>query len=735
MSDTGMVLSSVCDAGISCPEGTDVVDCTDLIDGAVSADVCDDNPKSIDRNGHSCEDLTYLYIYFGEAEKMQVVDYRDDAADQPADFCVPTDESTCTSSMAAKQTACYGADENMDEPWYTTSEGWAEYEEAVGFYQKDWTDDDRAKILRGCPRTCDDYNGCAGWSFWVWILILVGVVAVCVGVCLLLAAVADQVAAFTAGAGKKIQKVKNDAIQRALSSKDEHQLAGLRVWKTAATDASTWSSEKMALELERIKGLVTHEYGLCYHFTDASSADFILRKHNGNSDVTAGGTGIRAARAGQLGGGVSVCVTSPVEFGWEAHQGGDFRKNVGLALWGSKWYEVMDGEAPESESPKVRKDWGLWKKKLEVLLVLRVPKVMLGPEGMKTFDDRYVPDRDNVLILPKQMLVPSEKEFYLSNTDVVKALVVGETPYGPLQEEGKDDTGEDEAGGGGKTGLLTKIKAKKGGRGGGGGSEKKHPPLAMGNFVDAVQRKGIVDDRLVTWFEKGVPAADVNVPRSVLWDLMPEGVARFTKYEMTKNLAAIHKKCPTCCDQAYYFCSAKEAEVARKSGIPATDFEHTDQDGVRVVLTSPVDLGWDQYCLDANSEKPSEFLTRLRELLGDVKGEDVEVMLVLKVPSVLVKLSALRERAQANGADEAKATKEQTMLIPEESLWKPKLQVWRRPFFSRSHIEKCYRLEGAAPHGPAAVSELAAEPEPEPEPEPELEPELEPEGVPPTSQP
>ena len=74
---------------------------------------------------------------------------------------------------------------------------------------------------------------------------------------------------------------------------------------------------------------------LGYHFTDVDSAHLILH-----------GQGIRASTQGQLGGGVSVCLTSPVDLGWTRFGGEAFAKRVGEALWGSKWREVMPGAAP-----------------------------------------------------------------------------------------------------------------------------------------------------------------------------------------------------------------------------------------------------------------------------------------------------------------------------------------------------------------------------------------------------
>jgi len=45
---------------------------------------------------------------------------------------------------------------------------------------------------------------------------------------------------------------------------------------------------------------------------------------------------LTCSQAGQLGGGVSLCLRGPHEMGWESWGGGDFRERVGRLLWGEK---------------------------------------------------------------------------------------------------------------------------------------------------------------------------------------------------------------------------------------------------------------------------------------------------------------------------------------------------------------------------------------------------------------
>ena len=166
-------------------------------------------------------------------------------------------------------------------------------------------------------------------------------------------------------------------------------------------------------------------HALGYHFTDLDSARLIL-----------GSIGIRAANVGQLGGGVSISLASPVDMGWG---GDDFAETVGLALWGSKWYQVMLGvpwadlkQKIESKTvkgswPAAQKEWGSWKKKLECVFVVRIP----SEENRDP--RRLVPGRDDVYILPKTDCVPDEngEYFFYPNENIVAASSSSRRTTGP----------------------------------------------------------------------------------------------------------------------------------------------------------------------------------------------------------------------------------------------------------------------------------------------------------------
>ena len=52
---------------------------------------------------------------------------------------------------------------------------------------------------------------------------------------------------------------------------------------------------------------------------------------------------MRASAAGQLEGGVSLCLRLPHEMGWEPYARGGFRHVVGKELWGEKAADVLLG--------------------------------------------------------------------------------------------------------------------------------------------------------------------------------------------------------------------------------------------------------------------------------------------------------------------------------------------------------------------------------------------------------
>ena len=81
---------------------------------------------------------------------------------------------------------------------------------------------------------------------------------------------------------------------------------------------------------------------LACHFTGDASALLIF----GDSSP-----GLRASTAGQLEGGVSLCLRLPHEMGWEPYARGGFRNIVGQKLWGEKAADVLPGNKARALCP------------------------------------------------------------------------------------------------------------------------------------------------------------------------------------------------------------------------------------------------------------------------------------------------------------------------------------------------------------------------------------------------
>ena len=107
--------------------------------------------------------------------------------------------------------------------------------------------------------------------------------------------------------------------RRAQGNEDVH--AGMRIWNSKLAVYDLTKQEMSALETS-IASLLEKNFSVALHFTDLGACRVILD-----------GLGLRASTAGQLGGGVSVCLRSLTGFDWG--QGWpSFCLAVGKALWG-----------------------------------------------------------------------------------------------------------------------------------------------------------------------------------------------------------------------------------------------------------------------------------------------------------------------------------------------------------------------------------------------------------------
>ena len=203
---------------------------------------------------------------------------------------------------------------------------------------------------------------------------------------------------------------------------NEHVRAGKRLWRGKQMVAHL-DTAHMSTMLAQIEEQLPKSERLGYHFTDLDAARVIMDQSQG----------LRTSAVGQLGGGVSICLGSLIELGWEQHgnAGEEFTKKVGEELWGSKWYEAIPGTPwPDLEQqiqsgkvngtwPDARDHWGDYHNKLEVVFVVRIPE--------KMDKDRIVPGRSNVYIVPATDCVPGpgkDTASYYSNLNIEKCLVL-----------------------------------------------------------------------------------------------------------------------------------------------------------------------------------------------------------------------------------------------------------------------------------------------------------------------
>lgn len=155
--------------------------------------------------------------------------------------------------------------------------------------------------------------------------------------------------------------------------------------------ASDWSNIEMRNKWNEINESLPRNEELVCHYTEKRFAEMIIGK---------GSNGLRASTVGQLGGGLSVCLDGPHKFGWDRYGGKTFYTNIGKALWGSKWKNVLPGNVDHN--------------KLECCLWIRIPRHYI-------LQHRIVPNRPSVLIIPFTLLNQVDNANWLNKNRIVKA--------------------------------------------------------------------------------------------------------------------------------------------------------------------------------------------------------------------------------------------------------------------------------------------------------------------------
>ena len=423
-----------------------------------------------------------------------------------------------------------------------------------------------------------------------------------------------------------------------------------------------------------------------YHYTDLDSAKLVVDSF-----------GLRASNVGQLGGGVSICLTSPVEMGWCKYGEGSFFEALGKALWGSKWYEVMPGEPwadlqqqissghAKGTWPAARDHWGSWKKKLEAVFVVKIPsKENRDPR-------RLVPGRDDVFIVPKSdcMLDDKGEYAYLPNEQIISCFILkapddpGRDTLAHLSRDTKSDdvpqrvavsSARDGTGGMEDVSLTALERDATAADHESVDDSSGFPPKVLACVASVAEQPTKVD---LTVMQRAVEQAAAG---KQLW---PEDVARFTAEEMEFALYALDQALLHPYSLAYYYTSkaAVQAICEPGGGIKAS------VEGNTVVLCtdSPITLGWEQHGRGSFRSNVGQLLWQARPAdvyAGGQYANRMEVLVVVAVPT-----EVLEDR---NNRHEGSAL----CRIPSTLLTEAGL-------LSNAHIQKVYEL-GAAPLASAA---------------------------------
>merc|ERR1712107_431365 len=103
---------------------------------------------------------------------------------------------------------------------------------------------------------------------------------------------------------------------------------------------------------------------------------------------------------------------------WEQYGGNRFRASAGKELWGTKWKDLLLGGVSED--------------KVDCIAFVKIPERWL--ETLKP-----LPGRDNVIIIPKDLLVPRGNEHFLLPFHIVKIYSLRHAEFtGPLALDDSD---------------------------------------------------------------------------------------------------------------------------------------------------------------------------------------------------------------------------------------------------------------------------------------------------------
>eukprot|EP01043_Picozoa_sp_COSAG02_P050298 COSAG02_NODE_5155_length_4583_cov_2.407449_2_plen_1311_part_00 len=503
--------------------------------------------------------------------------------------------------------------------------------------------------------------------------------------------------------------------------RSELEPPGMRLWRNKEL-VTHLEPDQMKAALSELSNRLPKSQALGYHFTDVDSARTILHSQ-----------GIRASTVGQLGGGVSVCLTSPVGLGWTKFGGRSFAQRVGEALWGSLWRQIMPGPAPERgfndtalckelvraiyedhnpdklddvagllsawagredqllstlrekyhvqgryqvEDPN--KDWGKAANKLEVMLVLRIP-------SKKNLDKtRLVPGRPSIYIVPRDLCEPGTgsdtTNVYVPNRDIEHVFIL-RAPDSSTQQKQLDLMAAQT--------VAVRVQCKSSRDGNDGMSAVTVTEL---NELDSAEDKLVDQSKpvpVVAAFTATVAkpldtaAASLRAHQHIqeanhrkqLW---PENIARFSADEMAAAVHTIDQSVPQAYTLAHFFTSADEASELFKGGKGIVGIQQPDgRLGVRVSLLSPDELGWEKNAGGAFLDTAGALMFGPHWRETNVK--QLQAVLILGIPT---------DQMPKDGAE--------TFVIPEALMVGDNFSetvAKGTPYYSSAHIYKSYLLQ------------------------------------------
>jgi hypothetical protein len=394
---------------------------------------------------------------------------------------------------------------------------------------------------------------------------------------------------------------------------DDHVRAGKRLWRTKKM-VSHFSGAEMRAAMEELSATLPKSDCLGWHFTDLDACQLILNHSKG----------IRASSVGQLGGGISVCLASLTDLGWDKHGGTPFAKKVGEELWGSKWHEVM----PDPKPPDAHQDWGKYFNKLECVFVLRIP----SEENRDA--SRIVPGRPNVYIIPRSNCEPGygkDQASYYSNLNIVQCLVL-KTPAGPQTIEelaARED--------------AVRVQCSSARDSNGGMIDVALEEVAISSAID----DELLPNPATPWMPSvvkttamiGKPPKPSSKAETLLQQhkkieaenldkqLWPEDVGRFKPAEMAAALLAVEQTLLQPYTLGFFYTSAHNAARMCKDGKGI----RTKESGIEISLRSPIDLGWEKYGGGQFNETAGSWLWGSGWRTDH--GDQIEAVLVLGVPT------------------------------------------------------------------------------------------------------